>query len=136
MNFGKYALIDNPTYRFKEEPELSWSFRPATSSDEMHMVRFFENNRRVIDGPEGPVSIPVYWIEIMWEELSLLYAGTNIEDLGKNPSQEKVKALLQSMPPRMVEELWVGLGEAVSGWGPRPEKPQGEAGAGSQSSES
>lgn len=135
MNFGKYALIDNPEYRFEKEPDLYWRFRPATSADEMHMVRFYETNRRKVETTEGETFLGPHWMTVMWEELSLLFAGTNVDEIAENASKEEVYALLQRMPPAMVEELWIGLGEAVVGWGPRAAAPPEDQEDGTKSSE-
>lgn len=141
INFGKYAVLDKPTYHFKEEPDLFWTFRYATSADELAMARFYDISLRTVQGAEDePYKIGPHWIEIMHRELAILFDETNIADgegkiaLKKKASVAEVEKLLREMPQGMVEELWIALGEAVVGWG--PVKPQKEAEAGPTSLES
>ena len=134
-SFGKYAILDAPEYCFKETPDLYWKFKPASSADELAMSRFYDSRTRTINDVNGkPLLTGPYWIEVMWREIALLFAGTNIKNEAGKPALsdratvEEVENLLHDMPQGMVEELWRGLGEAVPGWGPRKPQPEEEAG--------
>ena len=135
MNFGKYAVLDNTTHNFEKEPDLFWKFHPAYSGDELAMVRFYEERTKLVDGPEGKkITVGPHWIEVMWHEIGLLFVDTNLTDEKGEPvlqpfaSPEEVKKVLAKMPEGMVEEIWIAMGKAVPGWGPRIAQPESEAG--------
>lgn len=133
--FGKYAILDISEHRFEMEPDWYWRFKPASSSAELAMSKFYDNMSRSVIGADGkPVFIGPHWIEVMWREIALLFGGTNIPNeagkpaLSDNATIAEIENLLAAMPQGMVEELWKALGEAVSGWGPRQPQPEEEAG--------
>lgn len=142
MLFSQYAVIDNVTHTLEKTPEFWWKFRPATSGDELAMARFYDTNGRTVVLATGEKrGLGPHWIEIMWRELALLFAETNIPKAEGKPVEDggeailpplasvtQVEAVLQNLPQALVEELWVGLGKAVPGWGPRMPQPEGEAG--------
>ena len=124
MNFGKYAILDKITHYFKKEPDLYWTFRYATPTDELQMSKFYDIPRFVDDGNGGQRERGPHWIEIMVHELAILFDETNLPDGDGNPILPKrapvhqIEKLLKEFPEQLVEELWIALGEAVEGWGP------------------
>jgi len=128
MNFGKYTVVGSLEHHFELEPEWFWRIRPATSGDDLVMAKYYVEESRavVIDGK--PVEQPPLWMEVMYREIAQLFDGTNIPKdpkklnvsvLGKNPSILDIEAVLQTMPEKMVEEIWRALGETNPFWGPR-----------------
>jgi hypothetical protein len=135
MNFGKYSVIEPHELKFELEPEWSWFIRPATSGDDLSMAKFYFTNTstKIVNGEE--VDTPPLWMEVMYREIALLFAGTTIPkdpkkpnvpilDIKKNPSLEEIEKALSSMPEVMVEEIWKALGEQNPFWGPRLYQPE------------
>ncbi len=130
--FGQYAIVGNVEHRFKKDPQKTWTFRPSTSKDELHMTVFATTqNQSVVEG----VTLTRYpnRVEIMWREIALLTVSSNIPTqeivqgvppvyLPEKPKVSDVEALLAQMPNEMVTELWAALGESNPGWGPAKEK--------------
>lgn len=129
MNFGKYTVVGSLEHHFELEPEWFWRIRPATSGDDLVMAKYYVEQSRsvVIDG--RPVEQPPLWMEVMYREIALLFDGTNIPKDPKKPSVpildpkkasiSEIEAALQTMPQKMVEEIWRALGETNPFWGPR-----------------
>lgn len=137
--FGKYAVVNAAEYHFKDEPELFWKFKPATSMDELAMAQFYDNTNRTLTDRDGnPVVLGPHWIEVMWREIALAFGGTNVQNesgvgLKNDASVDEIEKFLAEMPRDMVEEIWSALGEAVPGWG--PVKPRAAVEAGTTNSE-
>jgi hypothetical protein len=130
MNFGKYAIIDEITHHFKEEPEWFWKIKPPTSGDELEMSRFFVQGR-VQQGVDGVRrDYPPTNLEVCHREIALTFAGTNIPkgdkavEEGGDPilkdgaKTHEIEAVLRQMPQAMVLEVWGAIAEAIPGWGP------------------
>lgn len=135
MNFGKYSIVESLEHHFELEPEWYWRVRPATSGDDLAMAKYYVDNTRfvVIDGKR--VEQPPLWMEVMYREIAMLFDGTNIPKDPKKPSVPvldkkasvvDVEAVLRTMPEKMVEEIWVALGEVNPFWGPRLYQPAQE----------
>lgn len=132
IDFGKYAILQPVTYRFKLDEDLWWKFKPPTSGDELNMARFLNRGKLTLstDGPQREV--PPSWIETAHREIALIFDGTNITKddktleeggeaiLVKGQAVEEVEAMLRLMPHEMVMEIWVAIGEHVPGWGGPP----------------
>jgi hypothetical protein len=119
INFGKYAVLDSPVYKFEKEPDWEWKVRPITTEDMLAYQRFHGKFQEVEKLPE--------WIEIAIEEIALCSESTNIPDskLEKGGSTEQFRKLLMQMPPEMVGELWKFVGEVTPFLGPpRPQEPE------------
>jgi len=132
MFFGKYAVLDSPTYYFEKEPDWYWKFRPATSVDAIAKARWYDDKSVPATDENGePIKLLPIWFERAIHELAVLFDGTNIpldpekpvEDGGKpildpKASLTEREKVIGGMPPDMLGELWVALGDAVPFWGP------------------
>jgi hypothetical protein len=128
MKFGKYAIVDEITHKFKQEPDWWWKINPPTSGDELNMSKFFIQER-VVREPDGTTrEYPPTPLEIAYREIALTFGGTNIPLEGSKPEPiltvglavEDIEEVLKQMPHAMVMEVWDAIGEAVIGWGPAP----------------
>jgi len=127
MNFGKYSVNESLEHHFELEPEWFWRVRPVTSADELAMAKFYVDNTSYIMVDGVRVEQPPLWIEVMYREIALAFDGTNIPKqegkktpvLNDKSSLKDIEAVLLSMPEKMVEEIWVALGEVIPFWGPR-----------------
>lgn len=140
MKFGKYAILDEITHKFEQEPNWWWKIKPPTSGDELNMSKFFVQER-VVKGVDGTVKeYPPTSLEIAYREIALTFGGTNIpadiekpvEEGGKpvlksDTDIEVIEALLKEMPHEMVLEIWDAIGDAVIGWGPAPKAARRKA---------
>jgi hypothetical protein len=141
QTFGNYAVCDPVIHYFAKNEEWHWKIKPPTSGDELAMSRFLVQNRIEL-GPDGVRhEFPPTNMEIMYREIALTFAGTNIpadmekpvEDGGAafipdNAKVETIEACLRLMPHPMVVEIWDAVGDAVVGWGPvRPKAPSSES---------
>jgi len=119
MNFGKYAVVDNVTYNFQEEPDFTWTFRPATVADEIEMQRWIADRTNKGEAPT--------WAEIAHKQISMVSVSANIPDAGleNGGSRNQFEELVKQLPIEMLGELWQALGEVNPLWGPpRPRRSQ------------
>lgn len=119
VDFGKYAVIDPVTYNFQDEPDFWWKIKPITSADEMDLQRWrLQRNK---------ANNPITWIEGAIREISLCAHSTNLPGAGLEDggSVSQFEELIKQMPPSMLGEIWVAVGEANPLWGPpRPPSQQ------------
>ena len=117
MSFGKYAILDNARYVFKNDESMWWEFSPITAGDELKLSRFFQDGRVVIeDGARKAVPVTTPDVAIM--ELTLSFGGASMTKLtAESPLAEK-KAFIQSMPAAMMVEVWEAMGVCLPLWGP------------------
>jgi hypothetical protein len=128
--FGKYAIAQEITHYFAEEPEKFWKICPVDSGMELEMSKFL-NHKRLISSPEGVVELPPTAMEIAFREVALTFGGTNIPkeydkpvDEGGEPyievgaPVEMIEALVAKMPHDMFYEIWTAVGQAYPHWGP------------------
>ena len=85
--FGKYAIAQEITHYFQEEPELWWKILPVDSGMELEMSKFL-NHKRLISSPEGVVELPPTAMEIAFREVALTFGGTNIPNEYDKPVEE------------------------------------------------
>ena len=132
MKFGKYAVIDEVTHHFENEPEWFWKIDPATSGDELAIAKFLVQGRVQLGLDGVRREYPPTNAEVMHREIALLFGGTNIPMsegggdpiLSRSASVEAVEGVLRDMPNPMVYEIWDAVGRACPGWGPmRPNPP-------------
>lgn len=124
FDFGDYAIVDDHEYHFKLMPEVIWRIKPVTSGAELKRSRFMTHNRiaETYDGTR--YEMPPTAVEIRNREVALLFGGTNLKNkdgkdaISANASIEDVEKLLSNMPPIMVSEIWVRIGELYPKWGP------------------
>ena len=130
MQFGKYAIADDITHHFKEEPKWYWKVKAVTTGMELSMSKFL-NHRRLISTPEGRAELPPTSMEIAFREVALTFGGTNIpqdpnkpiEDGGapfikEDATVEEIEAAIAKLPRAMFTEIWEAVGEAYPYWGP------------------
>jgi len=134
--WGQYALIDEVTLQFKNEPEWWWKIKPPTAGDELQISKFLVQERREL-GSDGVLrEYPPTTAEIALREIALTFAGTNIPGQPDDPLQmplrmpepilkvgqsvHEIEEVLRSMPQAMVNEIWEKIAEACPGWGPSP----------------
>lgn len=128
INFGDYAIADPLEYRFEKAPDTWWKILPITSGHELARAKFVMYNRVVEDLAGNRFEQPPTALEIAHREISLLYGGTNMVTksgdpvLREDPTIAEIEILLNKMPPRMVNELWVKIGEMYPKWGPKDPK--------------
>lgn len=131
-NFGKYAIVEPLRYHFHEEPSWWWQIRPPSAGDELALTRYINQGRltRTEDGNIEEV-IPT-WIEIIFHEVALLFAGTNIPADPEEPLADGGKPFIKEdaevsviserlgeMPWEMIAEIADAIAEFVPGWGPK-----------------
>lgn len=131
MNFGNYALLTPVAHAFEKEPTWTWTFKPIDMGAELTMSQFVARDRFVIfqDGARAPR--PITTEEIAMREIALLFGGTTVPKDSTKPVAEggepilnddatvvEIEAVLASMPPKMVSEIWKALGESCPPWGP------------------
>jgi len=124
FDFGAYAIADGVEYHFDKLPEKMWIIAPVTSKAEINRSRFMLHNRVVetIDGTR--YEMPPTAVEVRNREVALLFGGTNLTTksgkpaIKDNPSTQEVEALLEKMPPEMVNEIWVAINKSYPKWGP------------------
>ena len=129
--FGKYAILTPVEHTFEQDNSLKISFRSPTSSDELFIGQFV-STQIPMPGNTPPFRYP-NTAEVMFFELAILYAGSNIEGAPKpavipmseigvsrsmSPDFIEVHKWLQGAPIVMMRELWAHISEAVPGWGP------------------
>lgn len=129
IHFGKYAILQPVKYSLKEEPDITWTFRPPTSADDLEMTKFL-NRGKITMGFEGTVrEAPPTWLEICHRELAVTFGGSTLayEDgtpvLSDKATIQEVEAIVRLMDPKLVQELWEALGAHVPGWGVSKPKP-------------
>jgi hypothetical protein len=128
IDFGDYALIDPFEYHFEKSPDKYWVIVPVTSGHEVARSKFLLHNRvaETIDGVR--YEQPPTALEIAHREIALLFGGTNLTRkngqpvLREKPSVFEVEAIVAKMPPEMVKELWIKVGELFPKWGPADPK--------------
>ena len=137
FNFGKYAVVDPIEYHFELMPDWVWKIKPPTSGDELAMQKFMAYNRFEVGADGVRREFPPTTSEVAHREIALTFAGTNIpSDVGKpvedggepvlksSATVSEIEAVLRQMPPQMVNEIWLAIGDAVPGWGAlRPKAP-------------
>ena len=95
MKFGKYAILDEITHKFEQEPNWWWKIKPPTSGDELNMSKFFVQER-VVKGVDGTVKeYPPTSLEIAYREIALTFGGTNIPADIEKPVEEGGKPVLK-----------------------------------------
>lgn len=117
VDFGKYAVLDNPEYTFRRDESLKWKFRPTTAEDEIEIQRWIQE--------QADKKIEPTWVEIAMKQLSIMSVSTNIPGAGleEGGSRVQFEELLRQIPLDMFGELWIALGEINPLWGP-PRPPQ------------
>lgn len=126
VNWGKYALINEIEYHFKEEPEWFWKIKPVTSGMEIEYAKFLNTPRKIVDNLGDREEVGLIGIEIAHRQIALTFGGTNIprhDDPSKpilkdDASIEDIEWILGAMPPDMVMELWEAVGDTYPFWGP------------------
>ena len=136
-NFGKYAILGPTVYTFKKEPDWHWKIKPPAIEEEIAISRFINTGSvtQKIDGIQKEQVRTT--VEIAVEEVSLLFAGTNIPADVEKPVSEggapfvaadaeiyDVKEAVKRLPPDMLYEIWGQIGEVVPGWGPYNSSPK------------
>jgi hypothetical protein len=142
INFGKYAVVTPIEHRFEQEPDWFWKIKPVSSGDELEMQKFLWQRRvQVTNGVRE--EIPPVNMEIIYREIALSFAGTNIPKttiendevvvvtdtkgevvpiLYSNANVGQIEAVLKQMPTAMIMEVWKAVGEANPTWGPGDQK--------------
>jgi len=124
LNFGDYAIVDGHEYRFEKMPDVTWTIRPVTSEHELKRSRFMMHNRIMEDANGTRYEMPPTAVEIRNYEVALLFGGTDLKKkngelaIKDNAQLRDVEKLVAQMPPAMVNELWVKIGEIYPKWGP------------------
>jgi hypothetical protein len=133
MNFGSYAVLTPVTHEFEKEPTWSWTIKPIDMGAELAMSQFVSRDRYVVF-PDGARAVrQITTEEIALREVALTFQSTTIPSddgkpvLAEGASVPEVEAVLMTMPPSMVRELWNAVGQACPPWGPvLPGKDTGE----------
>jgi hypothetical protein len=128
FDFGDYAIADGVEHHFEKLPGKSWIIKPVTSKAEINRSRFMLHNRVVetVDGTR--YEMPPTAVEVRNREVALLFGGTNLTTksgkpvIQDDPPIQEVEALLEKMPPEMVNEIWVKIGQVYPKWGPADPK--------------
>jgi hypothetical protein len=129
-NFGKYAILGPVTVELDQEPDWTWTFKAVDGGVELERSKFLLHNRVVeINGVRREQ--PPTYLEICHRELALTFGGTTIpKDVtepvkdGGDPlipegaNVQQVEAIIRSMPPALIRELWAKLGQSFPEWGP------------------
>jgi len=124
MSFGKYATLENVTHTFEQEPDWTWVIKPVTMQAELDMSKFTSRDRFVVFPDGARAARPITVQEISLREIALTFHSTNIPGddgkpiLAEGASVEEIEAVLCTMPPEMVLEIWKAVGEACPPWGP------------------
>jgi len=126
INFGDYAIVDAHEYHFEKADSIWWKIQPVTSGHELARSKFIAHNRTLMDAAGNSYDQPPTVLEIAHREIALLYGGTNLTNkdekaelvLRENPTTAEIEAVLYQMPPAMIGELWVKIGELYPKWGP------------------
>lgn len=134
MNFGNYAVLSEVAHEFEKEPTWSWTIKPIDMGAELAMSQFVSRDRYVIF-PDGARAVrQITTEEIALREIALTFQSTTIPSddgapiLPEGASVSEIEAVLATMPPSMVRELWNAVGQACPPWGPAlPGKDTGEA---------
>lgn len=132
LNFGKYAVLREVTYKFKEEPDWWWLIKPATSNEEIIIQQCVLMNRKYYEsqdenGDTIKVPLPPTAGEIAVYEVTVTFGGTNIPSdddenkpvLTKDASFPDIIEFVRSLPGDMLHELWVAVGQSNPTMGPR-----------------
>jgi len=123
INFGDYAVIDGVEYEFAKLPGVTWTVKPVTSEDELKRSRFMMHNR-ILETEGTRYEMPPTAVEIRNYEVALLCGGTNLKRNNGKPALsdkaglKEIQTLVGSMPPEMVNEIWVKIGQVYPKWGP------------------
>ena len=128
LSFGDYAIVGAHEHEFKKIAGVTWTIKPVTSGAEVARSKFLMYNRiaETIDGVR--YEQPPTALEIAHRELALLYGGTTLAlsngkpVLRDNPTTVEIEGLLAKMPPEMVQELWIQVGQLYPKWGPADPK--------------
>jgi len=105
------------TYLFKKKPDVYWRIAKPTAGIEVERAKsgIYQN--------EIPPNL-VTTLEIRNWEVAALFAGTNMMTMRGNPvlpekpTREEVEALVDELPPEMVDEIWIEIGRLHRRWGP------------------
>jgi hypothetical protein len=124
LDFGEYAILDGFEYHFEKLPDKTWTILPVTSRAEINRARFMMHNRvmETVDGTR--YEMPPTAVEVRNREVALLFGGTNLTTQSGKPAiqadakLQEVEALLEKMPPEMINEIWVKIAELYPKWGP------------------
>lgn len=128
FDFGQYAIVDDHEYHFLKSPEVYWKIKPVTSGHELQRSRFMMHNRIAETSDGTRYEMPPTAVEVRNREVAILFNGTNLKTkagepvIKDNASTSEVEALLSKMPPEMVNEIWVRIGELYPKWGPTDPK--------------
>jgi hypothetical protein len=133
-NFGKYAILDKVKHVFEKEPQWWWMIKPPTAKDELAVARVLSTDRSRIELDGTRTTMLPMTLEVAMREVAVTFGGTNIPTSETDPtpvlkegvSYEKVEKILEEMPREMLLELWIAVGDAIPGWGPKKQKPAPE----------
>jgi len=123
FDFGDYAIIDGIEYEFEKLPGATWTIAPVTSAHELKRSRYMMHNR-ILETEGTRYEMPPTAMEVRNYEVALLFGGTTLKKkngepaIGANPEFREIQDLIGKMPPAMINELWVKIGEMYPQWGP------------------
>ena len=129
--FGKYAILDKVKHVFEKEPQWWWMIKPPTAKDELAVARVLSTDRSRIELDGTRTTTLPMTLEVAMREVAVTFGGTNIPTsesdstpvLKEAATYEEVEEILKDMPREMLIELWIAVGDAIPGWGPRKPKP-------------
>ena len=128
-NFGKYAILTPVEYKFREEPDWTWTIKPILAGEELERSKFLMQKRAITQDGQR-FELPPTWLEVVLREIALTFGGTTIPKevdskepaLAKSVSIAEIEAFLKTMPQPMVMEIWDAIGVSYPEWGPATPK--------------